>query len=81
MELTESQRHALHGLAEKRAGATTVFVNIADARFLTDLGYATRSRQGWDITSAGVACLAALENNDSTVTQLFPSAAPPAEPE
>lgn len=58
--LTDGELRALRNLAEKRSGAVTAFVNISDARRLTDLGLATRSRQGWDITAAGAAHLALL---------------------
>ena len=59
--LTPGQLGALRNLAEKSTGAATAFVNIADARALTELGLAARSRQGWDITAAGAAYLAQLE--------------------
>jgi hypothetical protein len=59
-DLTEVQLHALENLARKRAGQEVPFVNIADARALTDLGLAERSREGWDITAAGAALLARL---------------------
>ena len=55
--LTESQMGALRNLAEKRDGKVTAFLNIADAQHLTELGLASRSRQGWDITAAGSAYL------------------------
>lgn len=58
--LTEGQLHALRNLAEKRDGAVTAFVNIADAQALTALGLARRSQQGWDLTPAGAAHLARL---------------------
>ncbi|WP_374469034.1 hypothetical protein [Phenylobacterium sp.] len=60
MSLTEAEVHALRNLARKGDGVAAPFVNIADARRLTDLGYARRSRQGWDITAAGTALLATL---------------------
>lgn len=52
--LTGGQLQALQTLADKSAGNATEFVNIADARHLTELGLAVRSRQGWDITAAGL---------------------------
>ena len=61
--LTDSQVHALRNLAEKRAGNETPFIKIADAQQLTELGLATRSRQGWDITPAGGAYLARLDSS------------------
>lgn len=61
-DLTEGELDALRNLADKRDGTLTAFVNIADARRLTDLGLAERSRQGWDITGAGLALLRALDS-------------------
>jgi len=61
--LTSGQLHALRNLAHKRAGNITAFVNIADARLLTELGLAARSRQGWDITAAGLARLAVADGS------------------
>lgn len=52
---------ALRNLSRKSGGDVTAFVNIADAQQLTELGLATRSRQGWDITPAGAAYLARLD--------------------
>jgi hypothetical protein len=31
------------------------WINIADARALTELGFARRTRAGWEITSEGLA--------------------------
>ena len=59
-DLSESQLHALRNLARKRTGETVPFVKIADARALTELGLAERSREGWDITGEGSALLARL---------------------
>jgi hypothetical protein len=59
--LSDQQVRALRNLADKRTGTVTAFVNIADAQHLTELGFATRSRQGWDITDAGAAYLARLD--------------------
>jgi len=56
--LTEAELHALQRLAEKKAGATVPFINIAAARALSDLGLAARSHEGWDITPEGGAVLA-----------------------
>jgi hypothetical protein len=56
-ELTEGELHALRNLAEKSAGNVTAFLKIADAQNLTELGLASRSQQGWDITAAGTAYL------------------------
>jgi hypothetical protein len=57
-DLTSGQLEALQDLARKKAGDAVPFVNIRDARALTELGLAERSREGWDITPAGSAVLA-----------------------
>jgi hypothetical protein len=62
-DLTNRHLNALRNLADKHAGAITAFVNIADARALTELGFASRSRQGWDITAAGLARLAVADGS------------------
>jgi hypothetical protein len=59
--LSQNQVHALRNLAEKRAGNVTAFLRISDAQVLTELGLASRSRQGWDITAAGSAYLNRLD--------------------
>jgi hypothetical protein len=59
-DLSEGQLHALRNLALKRSGGEVPFVNIRDARALTELGLAERSREGWDITAEGSALLARL---------------------
>ncbi len=56
-DLTDGELHALRNLAEKSAGNVTPFLRIADAQRLTEMGMATRSKQGWDITAAGSAYL------------------------
>ena len=61
--LTDGQLQALRNLAAKRSGVITAFVNIADARELTALGLAARSRQGWDITAMGLARLAVADES------------------
>ena len=63
MALSEGQLSALRNLASKQAGKPVDFINIADARALTELGLAIRSREGWGITPAGAEALAA-EGND-----------------
>jgi hypothetical protein len=56
-ELTVGELRALRNLAVRQDDVVSPFLNIADARRLTDLGFAVRSRQGWDITPAGAAYL------------------------
>jgi len=58
--LTDGQLEALQDLSRKRSGEHVPFVNIADARALTELGLAERSQEGWNITAAGAAQLARL---------------------
>ena len=58
--LSPGELEALRNLSEKHGGASTGFINIADAQRLTELGLAIRSRQGWDITDEGAALLAEL---------------------
>jgi hypothetical protein len=53
--LTEVVLHTLELLARKQAGEDIAFVNIAAARTLCDLGLASRSHEGWDITADGAA--------------------------
>jgi hypothetical protein len=59
-ELSSGQLDALRELARKKAGDQVPFVNIANARVLTELGLAERSREGWDITAEGSAHLARM---------------------
>ena len=53
MQLTEGQLVALKNLAHKADGEAVDWINIADARALTELGLAERNREGWIITPAG----------------------------
>lgn len=62
--LSDGQLSALKNLSLKSEGALTAFVNIADARQLTELGLAVRSRQGWDITAAGIAWLKRVDGGE-----------------
>jgi hypothetical protein len=57
MDLTDGQLTALRNLSRKRDGEPVAFINISDARQLTELGLAERSREGWDITESGVSFL------------------------
>jgi len=57
MLLTEGQLVALENLALKQAGKPVDWINISDARSLTDLGLAERGREGWTITPQGVEAL------------------------
>ncbi len=57
MGLSPGQAAALRNLASKQAGGDVDWINISDARALTDLGLAERSREGWKITPAGAEAL------------------------
>lgn len=60
MELSAGQLSVLSDLRDKKAGKEVDWVNIADARVLTELGLAERNREGWIITAAGEAALEIL---------------------
>ena len=60
MALPDGQLVALKNLARKQAGEVVDWINISDARGLTELGLAERGREGWRITAAGQAALAAM---------------------
>jgi hypothetical protein len=55
--LSAAQFEALSNLARKKAGDEVGWVAIAEARELTDMGFALRTRSGWEITDAGEAAL------------------------
>ncbi|MEO8113629.1 MAG: hypothetical protein ABI655_04545 [Phenylobacterium sp.] len=57
MTLTDRQWTTLGDLDRKRNGEAVGFMNIADSRRLEELDLAIRSREGWDITDAGVEAL------------------------
>ena len=53
--LSRGQLSALRNLDRKlRLGSDVGWINIADAQFLTALGFAERKRGGWQISAAGV---------------------------
>lgn len=55
MTISDKELAALHNLADKQAGEDVDWINIADARALTELGFARRNRGGWEITPEGLA--------------------------
>jgi hypothetical protein len=59
MALNPGEATALRNLARKQAGEDVDWINIADARALTELGLAERHRDGWKITPAGLEALKA----------------------
>lgn len=64
MTLSPGQLVALKNLARKKAGDAVDWINIADARGLTDLGLAERTGGGWVITKDGLVALAIHESSD-----------------
>lgn len=64
MTLSPGQLVALKNLARKKAGEAVDWINIADARVLTDLGLAERTGGGWVITQDGAAALAGHDESD-----------------
>jgi hypothetical protein len=61
LTLTDAQFDALRNLARKKAGDLVGWIAIAEARELTELGFAVRNRSGWQITDAGVSALSHRE--------------------
>jgi hypothetical protein len=59
--LSAGQFLALKNLSRKQAGEDVDWINISDARALTELGLAERNREGWKITPEGESVLAAGE--------------------
>jgi hypothetical protein len=57
LALSPGQHAALRNLAAKLAGEEVGWINIADARALSELGLAERNREGWRITDEGQAAL------------------------
>lgn len=62
MSLSDGQLTALRNLARKQAGEDVDWINISDARALTDLGYAQRDRAGWTITTEGLSALKVIDD-------------------
>jgi hypothetical protein len=56
--LDEGRLRALQNLSKRQQGHDVGFINIADARALTELGFALRTPQGWQITESGAGVLA-----------------------
>ena len=63
--LSEGQLTALQNLARKQAGEEVDWISISDARALTELGFAERNREGWNITPAGTAVLMNQKKGDA----------------
>ena len=76
MPLTPGQFTALSNLQRKKAGEAVDWINISDARALTDLGFAERTGGGWVITPAGTAVLLASEAKGAGQPKLDDVSAP-----
>jgi hypothetical protein len=79
--LSDAQLDALRNLARKKAGEVVGWIGISEARGLTDLGFATRNRSGWQITDAGALVLAHRDQraepaNTIVAFRLAPAARP-----
>jgi hypothetical protein len=57
VSLQENLAAALRNLSRKKAGEDVDWINIADARALTELGLAERTPSGWSISTAGEAVI------------------------
>jgi hypothetical protein len=57
MAISDKELGALRNLADKHAGLDVDWINIAVARTLTELGFARRTRGGWEITAEGLAVI------------------------
>ena len=64
--LSADRLSALRNLASKSIGDPVGWIAIADARGLTDIGYARRSHDGWQITARGSEALALLDGLSAT---------------
>ena len=78
MSISESELTALQNLAEKQAGKDVDWINIADARALTELGLARRTRGGWEITPEGMALVKAQAGGLTLVAHSDPEPPSPA---
>ena len=81
MTISDKEMAALHNLADKQAGKDVDWINIADARALTDLGLARRNRGGWEITPEGLALVKARSVGPTPTAPGDPAPEPSTEPE
>ncbi len=66
--LSADHLSALRNLASKQSGHTVGWIAIAEAQGLTELGYARRSRCGWEITANGSEALSLLRLSTAHVS-------------
>lgn len=72
MTISDKEMAALHNLADKQSGKEVDWINIADARALTELGLARRNREGWEITPQGLALVKGQGVGPTLVAQSDP---------
>lgn len=72
MTISDKELTALHNLADKQAGKDVDWINIADARALTELGLARRNRGGWEITDQGLALIKAQSARPTLAVETAP---------
>ena len=75
MTLTPERLEALRNLSQKKSGLIVGWIDIAEARALTELGFAERASSGWRITPDGEAALALeapVDAADHEVTSMRP---------
>ena len=72
MTISDKELAALHNLADKQAGEDVDWINIADARVLTELGFARRNRGGWEITPEGLALIKGRPRGPTLVAESDP---------
>jgi hypothetical protein len=76
MTLSDEELGALRNLAAKKAGGDVGWINISQARALTELGLARRNREGWEITDEGSAFLKDQPQPPAATPDLIPFARP-----
>lgn len=69
MTISDREMAALQNLADKQAGKNVDWINIADARALTDLGLARRNREGWEITPEGMTLIKAQASGSALAVE------------
>ena len=62
--LSVGELSALRNLSRKKQGQPVNWISIADARALTERGFAERNQGGWQITAPGEAALSAVDVDD-----------------
>jgi hypothetical protein len=73
MTISDKEMEALQNLADKQGGKDVDWINIADARALTELGLARRTGGGWEITPMGLAVVKRQASTPTLVAQNDPA--------